>query len=97
MKLTEKQKKHLRGAAHSLKPIISLGDKGITDAFVQELDATLEHHELIKLKVRAGDRDSRDQAIDEVIGRVSATLVSRVGNVATLYRARRKKPGIVLP
>jgi len=97
MKLTERQKKHLRGLAHSLKPLVSMGDKGMTDAFLQELNTTLDHHELIKVKVKTGDRDSRDQAIDELVGRVSATLVSRVGNVATLYRARRQKPGITLP
>ena len=97
MKLTEKQRKHLRRQAHSLKPIISLGDKGVTDGFVQELDGTLEHHELIKVKVRTGDRDSRNQVIEELVGKTGAILVSRVGNIATLYRARSTKPTIVLP
>ena len=97
MKLTERQKKHLRGLAHPLKPVISLGDKGVTDAFLQELDTTLEHHELIKVKVRAGDRDVRNTIIAELAEKMSAELVSRIGNVATLYRARRKKPGISLP
>lgn len=97
MKLTERQKKHLRGLAHPLKPVISLGDKGITDAFLQELDATLEHHELIKVKVRAGDRDTRNTIIAELAEKMSAVLVSRIGNVATLYRGRRKNPGITLP
>ncbi len=97
MKLSERQKKHLRRAAHALKPLLSTGDKGISDAFLQELDSTLEHHELLKIKVRAGDRLQRDQAIDELIGKMRATLVSRVGNIATLYRPRRKNPRIVLP
>ncbi|MBT8421839.1 MAG: ribosome assembly RNA-binding protein YhbY [Gammaproteobacteria bacterium] len=97
MKLTERQKKHLRGLAHSLKPVISLGDKGVTDSFLQELNSTLEHHELIKVKVKTGDRDSRDTIIDELTQQLSAALISRVGNVATLYRPRKRKPGIVLP
>ena len=97
MKLTERQKKHLRGLAHPLKPVISLGDKGVTDAFLQELDATLEHHELIKVKVRAGHRDERNRIIAELAEQMSAVLISRIGNVATLYRGRRKNPGISLP
>lgn len=97
MNLTERQKKFLRRTAHSLKPVLSSGDKGITSAFVQELDTTLEHHELLKVRIRAGDRDSRDTVIDEITSRLGATLVSRVGNIATLYRPRRKNPLLVLP
>jgi len=97
MKLSERQKKHLRGLAHSLKPVISLGDKGVTDAFIHELDTTLDHHELIKIKVRAGDRETRDRIIAELAEQMSAALISRIGNVATLYRARKQKPGITLP
>jgi RNA-binding protein len=97
MKLTERQKKFLRREAHALKPIISVGDKGITDALVQELNATLEHHELIKIKVRAGDRDGRDEAIQQLVTASQAILVSRVGNIAALYRARKEDPRIVLP
>ncbi len=97
MKLTERQKKHLRREAHAMKPLLSLGDKGITDSFLQELDSTLEHHELIKIKVRAGDRETRDQVINDLAEKMRAVLINRVGNIATLYRQRRKNPGIVLP
>jgi RNA-binding protein len=97
MKLTERQKKFLRREAHGLKPIMSAGDKGITDALLKELDGTLEHHELIKIKVRAGDRDSRDETIKQLLEASRAILVSRVGNIAALYRARSKDPKIVLP
>ncbi|MEE4186584.1 MAG: ribosome assembly RNA-binding protein YhbY [Gammaproteobacteria bacterium] len=97
MKLTERQRKFLRTRAHALKPVIALGDKGVTRSFVDELNATLEHHELIKLKVRAGDRAARDAAIERLCADARAVLISRVGNVATLYRPRRTKPGIVLP
>lgn len=97
MKLTERQKKYLRREAHALKPVLSLGDKGITDSFLQELDSTLEHHELIKVKVRTGDRELRDQALKELVESARATLISRVGNIAILYRPRRKNPGIAIP
>lgn len=97
MKLTERQKKYLRREAHPLKPLLALGDKGVTDSFLRELDSTLEHHELIKIKVRASDRAARDAAIDRLTAAVKAVLISRVGNIAALYRPRKKDPGIVLP
>jgi RNA-binding protein len=97
MKLTERQKKFLRREAHNLKPILVTGDKGVTDAFLQELHSTLEHHELIKIKVRAADRDERDAAIADLTKKMQALLVSRVGNNAVLYRAKRKNPRIKLP
>lgn len=97
MNLTERQKKFLRGKAHSLKPVVSVGDKGITPSLMTELDSALDHHELIKVRVRVGDRDSRAQVITELTSGTGALLVSRVGNIATLYRPRKQKPAIVLP
>jgi RNA-binding protein len=97
MKLTERQKKFLRRAAHDLKPVVTVGDKGITDTVVKELHGALEHHELLKIKVRTGDREARDAAIAELAEKTSATLISRVGNIAALYRPRRKDPKIILP
>jgi RNA-binding protein len=97
MKLTERQKKHLRREAHAMKPLLSMGDKGITDTFLVELNSTLEHHELIKIRVRAGDREARDQAISEIAEKMGAMLINRVGNIATLYRQRKKDPRITLP
>ena len=97
MKLTERQKKFLRHECHALKPVLATGDKGVTEAFLRELDGALEHHELIKIKVRAADRETRDSVIAELASASGAILVSRVGNIAALYRPRRKNPKIILP
>jgi len=97
MQLTERQKKFLRREAHSLKPVVSAGDKGINDAVLGEIESALEHHELIKIKVRIGDRETRNEAITRMIDSTGATLVSRVGNIAAVYRPRKVKPGIILP
>ena len=51
MKLTESQKKHLRGLGHPLKPVIMVGDAGLTGALMAEFKTTIEHHELIKVRV----------------------------------------------
>lgn len=95
--LTAAQKRHLRGLAHALKPVIMVGGKGITDALLAELELALERHELLKVKVAAGDRDERDAWIDELVERSGAALVQRVGNIATVFRASSENPQLVLP
>jgi len=97
MQLTERQKKFLRRQAHSLKPVVSAGDKGITPAVLGEIEIALEHHELIKVRLRLGDRDARNAAISKMMDATGAILVSRVGNIAAIYRPRKIKPGIILP
>ena len=95
--LTAAQNRFLRGQAHDLKAMLQVGGKGVTDALVAEIDGALEHHELIKIKVAAADRDERDQLIGEIARRSAAALVQRIGHTATLYRPSRETPSIVLP
>jgi len=97
MHLTEKQRRHLRGLAHELKPVVTIGDAGLTDGVIRETERALHDHELIKIKVRAGDRDTRDGLIETLAERTTAELVNRIGHVAVLYRKRQDKMGIVLP
>ena len=65
MKLSDKQKQYLRGLAHSLKPVVHIGSAGITPGLLTELDRNLEHHELLKVKLRVGNRATRYAAINE--------------------------------
>ena len=95
--LTAAQNRFLRGQAHDLKAMLQVGGKGVTDALVAEIDGALEHHELIKVKVAATDRDERDQLIDQIAERAGAALVQRIGHVAVLYRPAKDKRQIVLP
>jgi len=95
--LTNAQTRFLRGQAHGLKALLQVGAKGVTDAVVGEVDGALEHHELIKVRVSAGDREVRDTMIDELAARTDAALVQRIGNIAVLYRQSRDKRQIVLP
>jgi RNA-binding protein len=97
MTLTEKQLRFLRGRAHALKPVVMLGQKGLTDNVVAETAGALRTHELIKVRVRAGDRESRDALLAELVGRTASVLVNRIGHVATLYRPGEPLPRIVLP
>jgi RNA-binding protein len=95
--LTSAQTRFLRGQAHDLKAMLQVGGKGITDALVTEVDQALEHHELIKVKVAAADREARDAMIDEVAQRTGAALVQRIGHTAVYYRPSKDKRQIVLP
>lgn len=95
--LSEKQKKHLRRLAHPLHPLVTLGQAGLTDTVVSELDRALTDHELVKVKARAGDRETRDELIDTLARRTGGTLVQRIGNVAVIYRPAKGLPRIVLP
>lgn len=95
--LTEPQKKHLRGLAHALQPVVTLGGAGLTEAVVKELERALRDHELVKVRARAPDRERRDAWLAELARRTHATLVQRIGNVAVIYRADPALPRIVLP
>jgi len=95
--LSNPQKRYLRGLAHSLKPVILVGAKGITDSLAAEASLAIERHELIKVHVAAGDRELRDEWIAELCTRVDAALVARIGNMAVLYRRSQDNPLIVLP
>jgi RNA-binding protein len=96
MKLTESDKRHLRGLAHALRPCLHVGSAGVSPAVVAELVTALEHHELVKVKIRAQDRTERDAAVAALVERGAAVLVSRIGNVAVLYRPNPENPRNVL-
>ena len=99
MQPSEAQKKYLRGLGHGLKPIVMVGDGGLSESLLQEFESTLAHHELIKVSVRVGDRKARDVIIEDLCRHGSAALIQRIGNVALLYRDNpdKKKNKIVLP
>lgn len=91
MNLSEHQKKFLRGLGHELKPLIIVGDSGMSESLLAEYESTLAHHELIKVRVRVGDRKMRDEIIEKLRSGSSAVLIQRIGNVALLYRPNLKK------
>jgi RNA-binding protein len=97
MALSEKQKKHLRRLAHPMHPIVMLGNAGLTDGVVNELERTLTDHELVKVAARVGDRDARDAALGALATRTSSEIVQRIGNVGVFYRRNKTLPKIIIP
>ncbi len=96
MKLSEKQKRHLRGLAHQRKPVVIVGDKGLTPSVLREIELSLAHHELLKIRINAGDRSGREVILDQLRSATGAELVQRIGHVAIVYRAA-ERPVIQLP
>ncbi|MCK5326661.1 MAG: ribosome assembly RNA-binding protein YhbY [Woeseiaceae bacterium] len=97
MTLSESQKKYLRGLGHALNPVVMVGDAGLTATLLAEFNSSLEHHELIKVRVKVGDREVRNDIIGKLCDEGSAVLVQRVGNMALMYRENTDKKKIRLP
>ncbi|GAC1303259.1 MAG: ribosome assembly RNA-binding protein YhbY [Steroidobacteraceae bacterium] len=97
MQLSEKQKKYLRRLAHPLRPVVMLGNAGLTDGVIAELDRALGDHELVKVSARGAGRSARDAALAAMALRTGAALVHRIGNVGTFYRRRAQMPAILIP
>lgn len=97
MPLSDSQRRHLRGLAHHLKPVVMVGQDGLKDSVLAELDAALIAHELVKVKVAAADREQRAGMVAELVAASGAELVQSIGHMATLFRRNSKKPKIALP
>jgi RNA-binding protein len=97
MALTERQKKHLRRLGHALHPIVLVGQKGLTPGVAAELRLALEHHELVKMRARIGDREERDAILGELATLTGSELVNRIGNVGLFYKKNSKLQKILLP
>ena len=83
-------KKKLRAEAHTLKPVVMIGQSGLTAAVLAEIELALDSHELIKVKIRA-ERDDRKLIIEKICTDTGAELIQTIGQIAVLYRLNRNK------
>jgi len=91
MSLNHKQTSYLRGLAHSVPATVSIGGSGLTDAVMAELESTLEHHELLKIKIATDNRDLRKKFVQDICSSTSAELVQQIGKVAVIFRPGKKR------
>ncbi len=96
MKLNSSQKRFLRGMAHHINPVVMVGDKGLTGNVLEEIENALDHHELIKIKLRT-DRETRKAQSLEIAKACKAVMVHQIGQVSCFYRHNKKKPVIDFP
>ncbi len=66
-RLTNNQKKYLRTLAHDLNPVVMIGQHGLSEAVLSELDSTMKKHELLKIKIRVDDRNKKKEMVDKII------------------------------
>ncbi|HMT94528.1 YhbY family RNA-binding protein [uncultured Thiothrix sp.] len=93
MELTDAQKKRLKGLAHALHPIILIGQQGLKDTILVELNNALEYHQLVKIKINAGDRELRNAILEQILEHASeAVLIQKIGNTAVLYQRNPERP-----
>lgn len=96
MAVTEKQKRYLKGRAHSLKPVVIVGNNGLTDSVISEIDQALAHHELVKVRVSGQERAERRQMMETIAAKTGSELVLVIGHIGGFYR-QAEKPVIELP
>ena len=97
MPITPFQKRYLRGLAHSLSPVVLLGQKGVTPGVISELSAAIAHHELVKVRLSGGDRAERSAQIEALTAAAGGELVQIIGHTATLWKRNEKEPKLPLP
>ena len=90
MTLSSQQKKHFRTIGHKLKPVSTLGSKGLSDAFLAELERAMEDHELIKIKIAAQDRSEKAALTEKIKQHTEAEVVQAIGHTLLLYRPAKK-------
>jgi RNA-binding protein len=90
--LSARERAQLKARAHALNPVVQVGQAGVTETLVAEIDRALTAHELIKVKIGDKDRDARADQGEAVAARVDAAIVQRVGRVLVLFRPRPDDP-----
>ncbi len=94
--LTVKQRQYLKGVAHKLEPVVMIGNNGLTNAVIHEIQLNLTAHELIKIKVLEDDRELRHDLIAQITEKSQAQFVQHIGKILIFYR-QATKPKLTLP
>ena len=94
--LNSKQISHLRAFGHNLNAVVMIGNNGLSEKVLHEIEVSLKAHELIKIKVFGDDRAARVQMLEEICIKTGATAVHHIGKQLLIYR-QADKPRIILP
>lgn len=97
MELTTKQKLYLKSKAHDLKPVVMIGQKGITTNVIEEVKSSIDHHELIKVKIAGLEKEDREAVARELSEKADIALVQILGSNATYFKQKKKESAFNLP
>ncbi|ACL70158.1 ribosome assembly RNA-binding protein YhbY [Halothermothrix orenii] len=95
--LTGKQRSYLRSEANNLNPVIHIGKDGITPSLLNQVDAALDDHELIKCRVLKNSLGEPRSFADEISSQLNCDVVQVIGNVFVLFRRNEEEPIYILP
>jgi len=96
MPISQLQRRHLRKLSHSLKPVVIVGNAGLSENVINEIELALQHHELIKVRLNAADKQERETMIEQIVSHTGCERVLRIGHVAAFYRPA-EQPKLILP
>ncbi len=91
LKLSPAERSALRSEAHALDPVVMIGDSGLTPGVLREIDASLNAHGLIKVRVLGDDRDERISHYETICEKLDAAPVQHIGKLLVLYRPKKEK------
>lgn len=92
MKLTPAERSTLRAEAHALKPVVIIGEAGLTPSVLKEIDASLNSHGLIKVRVFGDDREARVTMYETICNDLRAEPVQHIGKLLVIYRPKKDEP-----
>lgn len=90
LKLTPAERSALRSEAHALAPVVLIGDAGLTPSVLKEIDANLNAHGLIKVRVFGDDRDARIEMYESICEELDAAPIQHIGKLLVLYRPKKE-------
>ncbi|MBN2647089.1 MAG: ribosome assembly RNA-binding protein YhbY [Thiotrichales bacterium] len=86
--LSNNQLKYLRGIAHNIKPMLIIGNNGLSESLMTELENTLSHHELLKIKIAYGEREDRQAIVEQLVQQTGALHVQTIGKTCVIFRQK---------
>lgn len=89
------QRRWLRARAHPLRPLVQVGEPGLTESLARALDEALRDHELVKVRLR--QPEDKRAAAEALAAAAGAALCGVVGHTVILYRPNAEAPRIELP
>ena len=91
IQLTPAERREQRAAAHHLDPVVLIGGDGLTPAVKKEIDAALNAHGLIKVRVFNDDRAARELMYQELTAELNAAPIQHIGKLLVLWRPKAAK------
>ena len=85
--LNSKKISYLKGLSHSIDAVVQVGNKGLSEAVIKEIEGSLKAHELIKIQVQVNDKLKRQEILNVICKKLSAASINHIGKQLVIFRA----------